>query len=307
MGEGLMVVNRRGLAKRSVSVAQPISWVSKYGSVTYNQFGVEMPNAGMNEAGLVVEMLWLEEARYAGQDTRKEINVLQWIQYHLDTAATVQEVIKTDNFLRIAEEHGLVHFMVADKTGAVAVLEMLQGKLRVYQGADLPVPVLANDAYASCLNVLRGNGKKSGAGSPEWAGLPSMGRFAALAQVSDRLDEKIASATDFGFDGLARVRHPDFTQFQWVYDPAGQQVSMRRKVDGTTQVLKFADFDFSPTGKTKVADLTKSGELVWIDCTPELNRAVIGKSYRSTPFLQHVPDAALDQLAAVPAMFQAAN
>ncbi|MEO6567574.1 MAG: hypothetical protein ABIO94_02325, partial [Opitutaceae bacterium] len=65
IGDGLLCVNRRGLGKRSVQVAQPAEWVARYGSVTYNQYGREMPNGGMNEAGLVVEMLWLHEAKYA--------------------------------------------------------------------------------------------------------------------------------------------------------------------------------------------------------------------------------------------------
>ena len=35
----------------------PASWVSKYGSVTFNQYGRELPTGGMNEAGLVVETI----------------------------------------------------------------------------------------------------------------------------------------------------------------------------------------------------------------------------------------------------------
>jgi choloylglycine hydrolase len=30
-----------------------ISWISKYGSITFNQYGREFPTGGMNEKGLV--------------------------------------------------------------------------------------------------------------------------------------------------------------------------------------------------------------------------------------------------------------
>jgi penicillin V acylase-like amidase (Ntn superfamily) len=42
----------------------PAKWVSRYGSVTFNQYGCENPTGGMNEAGLVVEQMWLDESAY---------------------------------------------------------------------------------------------------------------------------------------------------------------------------------------------------------------------------------------------------
>src|SRR5512138_3484587 len=59
---GLVVVNKRGLAKRALVLSprdRPAAWRSRYASVTFNQYGRELPNGGMNEAGLVVEVLIL--------------------------------------------------------------------------------------------------------------------------------------------------------------------------------------------------------------------------------------------------------
>jgi len=55
-GDGLIFVNKRGVAKTSSGSESPnpAKWISRYGSVTFNQYGRENPTGGMNEAGLVV-------------------------------------------------------------------------------------------------------------------------------------------------------------------------------------------------------------------------------------------------------------
>src|SRR6185436_5175860 len=95
--------NLRGLFKTSMQTSdgKTISWVSKYGSITFNQYGKEFPTAGMNEKGLVVELMWLDGTHYPQKDQRPSVDVLQWIQYELDNSATVEQVIKTDATLRI--------------------------------------------------------------------------------------------------------------------------------------------------------------------------------------------------------------
>lgn len=298
MGEGLLHVNRRGIAKRSALTPNTsFEWISRFGSVTYNQFGREMPNGGMNEAGLVVEMLWLNETKYAPADDRKEIELLQWIQYQLDTANTVGDVIASDGSLRIVAGPAPVHFFVADREGGVAVLELLDGKLRVHRGADLPVPVLANDVYASCVAKLA-------AAPGEHGSLHSLGRFQAVAHQVNQFDPKRHQPDQFAFAALQRVRHPSFTQWQIVYDQARPRLWLRRQVDDTVREVDFAGCDFSPTTSPMAADLTKPGRLAWMVCTTELNRAVIAKSYAATPFLKDVPAADLELIAAFPDSFR---
>src|SRR5512133_2080891 len=57
IGYGHVSVNKRDLVKVSIprNDEKKVAWVSKYGSITFNQFGKELPNGGMNEAGLVIE------------------------------------------------------------------------------------------------------------------------------------------------------------------------------------------------------------------------------------------------------------
>src|SRR5512144_123030 len=120
IGDGMVVVNTRNVLKRALVDPYPARWTSKYGSVTFNQYGREFPNGGMNEKGLVVEMLWLDQAEYPAGDGRGALPTLQWIQYQLDNSATVKDVLLTDRLVRIAYNGvAKIHFLVADATGDV--------------------------------------------------------------------------------------------------------------------------------------------------------------------------------------------
>jgi len=58
-GNGMVCTNQRELVKTSFQNpdGNTITWTSKYGSITFNQFGKEFPTGGMNEMGLVVELM----------------------------------------------------------------------------------------------------------------------------------------------------------------------------------------------------------------------------------------------------------
>jgi penicillin V acylase-like amidase (Ntn superfamily) len=68
IGEGLLLVNPRGLIKKSITPVKAARWESKYGSVCLTRFGREIPFAGMNEAGLTVDLLQLMQARFPAVD-----------------------------------------------------------------------------------------------------------------------------------------------------------------------------------------------------------------------------------------------
>src|SRR4051812_40275203 len=93
IGDGLVFVNKRGVAKRATveESGNPARWVSQYASVTFNQYGRENPTGGMNEAGLVVEVMWLAETEYPKEGPRPTVGSQEWVQYELDTSATVEE------------------------------------------------------------------------------------------------------------------------------------------------------------------------------------------------------------------------
>ncbi len=119
-GNGMIMVNKRGLLKESVKAqdAKQIQWTSVYGSISFNQYGKEFPTGGMNEKGLVVELMWLDETKYPVKDDRAALDVLQWIQYQLDCAATIEDVISSDRQVRITNNNATpLHYLIADAAG----------------------------------------------------------------------------------------------------------------------------------------------------------------------------------------------
>src|SRR3954452_5045066 len=115
-GAGIVHTNQRGLYKTSMkgNDGGTIGWVSKFGSITFNQYGKEFPTGGMNEKGLVVELMWLNEGSYLAKDKRPGLSVLQWIQYQLDNCASIEEVIATEKLERIVSTGTPQHYLVAD-------------------------------------------------------------------------------------------------------------------------------------------------------------------------------------------------
>ena len=103
IGDALIFVNKRGVAKTATigDSDNSAKWVSKYGSVTFNQYGRENPTGGMNEMGLVVEQMWLDETEYPKADSRPTVGTQEWTQYLLDNSATTAEALKNAEGVRI--------------------------------------------------------------------------------------------------------------------------------------------------------------------------------------------------------------
>ena len=218
-GTGSVNTNLRGLAKSSLPVenGKGIAWTSKYGSTTFNQYGKEFPNGGMNEKGLVVELMWLNESKFPTKDTRPGLTVLQWIQYQLDNFATVDEVVASDRMVRIISTGTPQHYLVADSKGDVATIEFLEGKMVVHRGSNLPYPVLANSTYESSLQAAKS--KKSG-------GNNSFNRFTNACSMISQYHQATTNKplVDYSFDILNRVAQPGFTKWNIVYDIANKTI-----------------------------------------------------------------------------------
>ena len=114
-----LMTNLKGVKKTGFTIkpweAGP-EWVSKFGSVTFNQYGREFPNGGMNEAGLVVEVLWLNESQYEPLDRRPVLNQLTWVQYQLDNFASIGEVVEGLSQYRMSPIQGKIHYFLCDQT-----------------------------------------------------------------------------------------------------------------------------------------------------------------------------------------------
>ena len=138
VADGRVFVNQRGLKKTAFWTNSGLQWVSHFGSLTFSQWGREFPCGGINEAGLVIELMELDGTQYPN-DSRPSLIELQWIQYQLDCSATVAEVLASDQRIRIQPGSTPLHFLVADRTGRCAVIEFLGGQLVCHTDSSLPV------------------------------------------------------------------------------------------------------------------------------------------------------------------------
>lgn len=291
VGAGLLVVNKRGVAKTAMPSPgrRPASWVSKYGSVTFNQYGREFPSGGMNEAGLVIELMWLDATRYPAPDKRPELGCLEWIQYQLDLFERVEDVIRHAEQVRIAAEAPL-HYLVCDRTGACATIEYLDGKLVPHTGRNLPVPALANSTYAESLRYLQAT---SASQAP--AGRGSLERFARASALMKSYQPKNGKTpVEQAFGILDSVAQGSYTQWSIVYDLRAKRVHYRTRVNREVRWVDLAAFDFACSTPVRTLDIdTGAGDMSrqFAPYRLEANRRLIDRSFQETDFLADLPPA----------------
>lgn len=294
VGDGMLVVNKRGVARTADALGdpKPASWVSRYGSVTFNQYGRDFPSGGMNEKGLTIELMWLDGSRYPVADARPAVDVLQWIQYHLDSHATVAEVLKADKALRIASEVPL-HYLVADRKGQVATVEFLNGRMVAHTGDKLPVAALANSTYTESLR-----------GGERTEGPSSLARFGRAAQRVRGFKAKGTEPVAYAFETLDQVAQPGYTQWSIVYEVDRGRVHFRTRDRRKIRSLDLKDVDFSCSTPVRVlgldADVEGNVARRLVPYTRELNRKLVTASFRKTEFLADIPAAELERVARYP-------
>jgi len=304
LGDGLVIINKRGITKTARSGSQEtpklLTWTSKYGSATFNQYGREFPMGGMNEAGLVVETMMLDETEYPLPDSRPAIEILQWIQYQLDNFSTVEEVIASDSQIRIRGSGAPgCHFLVCDRTGNSATIEFIGRKLVYHTKKRMPVKILTNSTYAESISFW----KKDKLPQPDKH--KSLERFIRAANMVKNYDSKTTKIPiDYAFNILSNVANASFTQWSIVYDIADLSIYFRTLENQRVRYFSLKSFDFSCATPVKVLDVKSGlpGDITtkFIDYTYQINRNLIRDAFRETYFLRHIPDRDLDMRSRYP-------
>ncbi len=300
VGDGLLVVNKRGVARKADVKGSAADWVSRFGSVTFNQYGRDFPSGGMNEAGLVIELMWLEGSRFPEADARPAVDVLQWIQYNLDNHTTVAEVLASDRKVRVAGPVPL-HYLVADAKGQVATVEFLDGKLVAHAGDKLPVPALTNSTYAESLSYQRelAAEKKAVPGGPG-----SLVRFARAAERVRGFDAKGGDSVRYAFDTLAGVAQPGYTQWSIVYEIDRGRIHFRTKDQPKIRTVSLKELDFRCASPVRVLDLQAdlAGDVTakLVPYSREINHKAVSAAFHKTPFLASVPEQEIGRVARYP-------
>jgi choloylglycine hydrolase len=299
IGDGLVVVNKRNVLKRALVEPVPAQWTSKFGSITFNQYGREFPTGGMNEKGLVVELMWLDEAQYPAGDGRGALPTLQWIQYQLDNSATVKDVLLTDRLVRIAfNGSAKIHFLVADATGDVATIEFLHGLMVAHRGEHLPYPVLTNDTYEKSEEYAGKVGKQTGKSAAS-----SLARFARAASY-EKNAKTPADAVQHAFAMLDDVAQGDHTQWSIVYDIKDRRAYFRTHAARDIRWIDMDGLPFDCNTPVSVLDMNAplSGDAAKSlkPYTSAANLKLVRSSFSKTPFLSETSPELRDELANYP-------
>lgn len=137
----------RGMKRRGAKGDNTITWTSKYGSLSAAGYDIGVCD-GMNERGLVANLLFLPETEYSlPDDSRPVLGLSIWTQYVLDNFATVAEAVESmsaDSFRLDAPDlpNGVksrLHLAISDPSGDSAIFEYFDGKLNIHHGRQYQV------------------------------------------------------------------------------------------------------------------------------------------------------------------------
>ncbi len=309
LDHGLVIVNKRNIAKRALLIDPedtPARWVSKYGSVTFNQYGRELPCGGLNEAGLVLETMWLAGTAYPVRDARPAI--MAWVQYQLDTCATIEEVIASNKKVRVTALTPMpLHFLGCDREGNVATFEFLGGKLVCRSGESLPITALANDTYDKSMEHLKQHTGFGGSKKIPYGSWSSLDRFVCAAdRVRKYSSSPRRSIVDYAFDTLNSAGQGDNTKWMIVYDPKNMKIHYKTCMCKKTRTIHVSDCDFD--SKTPVQAISINTTHIGLlnpyfsHYDTDLNRWLVYYSMKHTPMMKFIPDTHLELLIQYPEM-----
>jgi choloylglycine hydrolase len=139
----------RGMARSGQAGPNSIKWTSKYGSVVATGYDVSTTD-GMNEAGLVANLLWLVESDYPQfeKGSKPGLTIAAWAQYVLDNFSTVSEAVaalEKEPFTIVTdsvpgeERLATLHLSMSDATGDSAIVEYIGGKQVIHHGRQYQV------------------------------------------------------------------------------------------------------------------------------------------------------------------------
>ena len=138
----------RGMERNGEVGKDPMRWKSKYGSVVTAAYDI-CSTDGMNEKGLVANLLWLAESSYPQWNGEKPaLSIAAWVQYMLDNFATVNEAVSeiekntfdvVSDMMPDGTRMATLHLSISDATGDNAIFEYIDGKLNIHHNRSYQV------------------------------------------------------------------------------------------------------------------------------------------------------------------------
>ncbi|MBI6630065.1 linear amide C-N hydrolase [Pontibaca salina] len=271
----------RGMEQNGGAGDNPITWTSKYGSVFASFY--DAANAdGMNEAGLVANVLYLAESDFgdAAETGKPTLSVGAWNQYFLDNFATVAEAVvamEDDPFTVVAPtlpngQAAAVHLSISDAGGDSAIFEYIDGALKIHHSRDHKVmtnsPVF--DEQLGLVNYWRtigGNRFLPGT-------INAADRFVRtdylLSSTPKYEDDDLATAAAFSLIraigvpvGMKDPDHPNISMTLWrtVADQENKTWYFESVIDPSVLWVDLDGIDFSEGSGTRTIPLGRDTRL----------------------------------------------
>lgn len=136
-----------GIERNGSAGKHSIQWFSKYGSVVAAGYDAGSTD-GMNEKGLVANLLYLVESGYPSpSSSTPSLSISMWLQYVLDNFSTVKSAVaelskEKFNIVPVILPNGdssPLHLSISDSSGDSAIFEYIEGKLRIHHGRQYMV------------------------------------------------------------------------------------------------------------------------------------------------------------------------
>ncbi len=137
-----------GMERNGEAGSNSVKWKSKYGSIIASAYDIASAD-GMNEKGLVANLLWLAESQYPSYDgSRKGLSIAAWVQYVLDNFTSVEETVnelRKEEFVIVStyipgtKVYATLHLAISDAKGDNAIFEYINGKLIIHHSMQYNV------------------------------------------------------------------------------------------------------------------------------------------------------------------------
>ena len=265
---GMIFINKRGIFKNGRTWSEiknknrenpsTFSWISRYGSVTFNFSGKDLPDGGMNEAGLYIwEMN--EEADYPQNDSLPKLMHMNWMQFVLDNYSTLEEAVQSASMFQI--DGWTWHYFISDSKGDCASLAFINGKVKVNRGSDMPVPALFNTPYDREMELLKYYKGFGGFYDIELNN-SKVPRFVKTAAMIRDYDPAV-NAVDYGFEMLKNITVNDEPEWSVIFDAKRMDVYFKTRTNPEIKHFSMNSCDFTNNSPVLILDIAipNAGEI----------------------------------------------
>ncbi|ELY93419.1 choloylglycine hydrolase [Natrialba hulunbeirensis JCM 10989] len=223
----------RGMERTGQVGPASMEWTAAYGSVVTTAYDIATTD-GMNEAGLVANLLWLPESEYPDWDGEEQAMAISlWAQYMLDNFETVADAVehaRQEEFVVVTEQApgqdrlAALHLSLSDATGDSAIMEYVDGELTIHHSREYQVmtnsPTFDKQlALAEYWNEIGGTVMLPGTNRPADRFVRARFYVDAVPSVEDR---RTATASAFGVIrnasvpyGISTPDEPHISSTRW--------------------------------------------------------------------------------------------